>query len=620
MAASPPHRHAHSGCICSWAAGLISDEATAKFAEQLALPTDNTLRLRGGIPPPPPDGNEVRTIVLGKVWTADAGRPWAEAVAISLAGKILGVGGKDEIVGKFGSGGFVEVVDLGDKYVGPGFFEPHMHPTMGGIIHETTVDLYPFTVSSAADAVARLAARAAEMDAQGLSDDAWCLGNGYDEALTPPYRPLTLADLDGIPTKRPIYVTSNTLHTGYCNSKCFEMAGITEESVKGDHEYRRGPDGKLTGVIVEDAVFNMRKILPLPSPELIISALQGFLTRAAKKGCTTVVDAAMGMKAGSLAGDVGAYLQLVNEARLPCRVGLSPWYTAVGDAVEVMRGGRQAAPGEPVFFGRDELGLVSLHAIKFILDGTNQTATAYQTKPYKVHPDSVGEPNFPDQAKLIELTKAVKEAGFSAMMHANGDAAIDQALDAFSTVFGPAQESEIYTGRGFRRRIEHCTICREDQVARMRALNVSPSFLMQHLLYWGSTYRDKIHGAERAERMDPAGDCIKHNVLWTMHCDNPVTPIQPLQYVETAVVRKNFYDGKVLGPEQCVPVEEAMKAVTINGAIQSGLQDITGSLLVGKSADLVVLAKSPFEVPPDEIKSIPILETWLGGGRMRWDE
>jgi predicted amidohydrolase YtcJ len=110
----------------------------------------------------------------------------------------------------------------------------------------------------------------------------------------------------------------------------------------------------------------------------------------------------------------------------------------------------------------------------------------------------------------------------------------------------------------------------------------------------------------------------KHGLTWNVHSDTPVVPIQPQRDWQVMVDRKTE-SGKIFSPEQAVSREEALKALTINGAIAIGLDKVTGSLEVGKYADLVVLDGDPFEVPTEELGSIPIKETWLVGKRKQWD-
>lgn len=385
----------------------------------LKLPTNTTLRLRGGTGENDGDATETnpkapKTLVKGGTWTADDKNPTADAILIAVDGTILAVGKEADVV-KAAGGAAVETVDLAGKFISPAFFEPHMHPTIGGVIHETSVDVYPFSVKDVDDVLAKLAARCKELDDAKEPETTWLTANGYDQALTPPYRAITRYELDTISTTRPIFITSNTLHTGYANTKAMDVVGISEE--KHTHsDYRRGEDGKLNGVFVEAALWGFQAAQPPAGPELVLKALHGFLTRAARKGCATVIDAAMGFRKGTLRGDLAAYMQLAREGRLPCRVGLSPVFSSLDDTVEMIKEGKQEFAGGPVYFDIEGVprGMLSIHAIKFVLDGTNQTATAYQTKPYKIH-SGVGEANY-ETEELRKMVKAVKEAGLSTMM------------------------------------------------------------------------------------------------------------------------------------------------------------------------------------------------------------
>jgi len=138
---------------------------------------------------------------------------------------------------------------------------------------------------------------------------------------------------------------------------------------------------------------------------------------------------------------------------------------------------------------------------------------------------------------------------------------------------------------------------------------------MGHVYYWGAAFRDYILGNPRAERIDPVADDAAHDLVFSFHSDSPVTDVNPLLYVQTAVTRKLYQSQDVLGPAQCVDLETALKGVTINAARHCMLGDITGSLEVGKSADFVLLEKDPRQVAPDEISNIRICGTWLAGKR-----
>ena len=135
-----------------------------------------------------------------------------------------------------------------------------------------------------------------------------------------------------------------------------------------------------------------------------------------------------------------------------------------------------------------------------------------------------------------------------------------------------------------------------DQLKRMKRLGVQPSFLMNHVSFWGAAYRDQLFGPPRSERMDAAGDCVREGLPFTLHTDAPCSTLGTLRLIQTAVTRKCLTDGSV-----------------VNAAAQIGLAEKLGTLESGKLADLVLLDANPYTVSPDKIMSINVIETWVGG-------
>ena len=148
---------------------------------------------------------------------------------------------------------------------------------------------------------------------------------------------------------------------------------------------------------------------------------------------------------------------------------------------------------------------------------------------------------------------------------------------------------------------------------RMKKIGVQPSFLMNHLRLYGAAFRDDIFGPERANNPDPAGWCVKTGVPFSLHTDSPCSPLGSLALVESAVTRRCIVDNSILGKDQAVTVDQALKAVTIDAAKQCGMGDRIGSLEKGKEADFVILEDNPYKVDPDTISKIKISETWVGG-------
>jgi predicted amidohydrolase YtcJ len=211
--------------------------------------------------------------------------------------------------------------------------------------------------------------------------------------------------------------------------------------------------------------------------------------------------------------------------------------------------------------------------------------------------------------EMKAMVAAVKADGWPVSIHANGDAALDNALEAIEAVYGTNSAMGV-------NRIEHCTITRPEQIERMAKLGVQPSFLMNHVYFYGAAYRDSLFGPERANRMDPAADCVRLGLPFTLHTDAPCSNIGTLQLVQTAITRKCSVDGSVVGAEQAVSLTEALKAVTVYAAGQIGMHDRLGTLEAGKEADLTILEGDPYKVDPDKIIDIKVSETWVSGKKM----
>ena len=249
--------------------------------------------------------------------------------------------------------------------------------------------------------------------------------------------------------------------------------------------------------------------------------------------------------------------------------------------------------------------MFTLYGVKIVGDGSDQTETGAQTQPY-LHSTDKGNPNYgPDLLK--KMVAEVKAMGMPVQIHCNGDYAQDIALDAIEAAYGSAPSP-----LGINR-IEHSTMARADQIKRMKKLGVQPSFLMNHVRLYGAAYRDDIFGPERAMNTDPAGWCIKEGLPFTLHTDSPCSPLGSLNLIETAVTRRCIIDNSVIGKDQAITVDQALRAVTIDAAKQCGMGDRIGSLEKGKEADITILEGNPYKVDPLQISKIKVSETWVAG-------
>ncbi len=387
------------------------------------------------------------------------------------------------------------------------------------------------------------------------------------------------------------------MHTATGNSAAFKAAKIGEDvgALPGGGHFGRDNDGKLDGMIYEESALKPFLVGLTITPQVAGRATLDWLKLNAKAGNTTVHEAGVLVFGNLLQG----YERVATDS--PTRASISLMYDSMAQADSYKKYGAPGAVATQV-----PGTLFSLYAIKIVGDGSNQVKTAAQTLPY-LNTQDKGKPNY-DAAQLHEMTSKVHGAGWPVSIHANGDATLDLALDTIESVYGPNPPTGV-------NRIEHCTITRPDQIARMAKLGVQPSFLMNHVYFYGAAYRDDLFGPERAGRMDAAADCVRAGLPFTIHTDAPCSNVGTLQLIQTAVTRVCSVDGSVVGANQAVSVDEAIKAVTINAAGQIGMHDRIGTLEKGKEADLVILDSNPYKVDPHKIMSIGVTETWVAGKR-----
>jgi predicted amidohydrolase YtcJ len=254
-----------------------------------------------------------------------------------------------------------------------------------------------------------------------------------------------------------------------------------------------------------------------------------------------------------------------------------------------------------------------VQAINFWLDGSTQGFTAAVKEPYLDQPNNLGILNYESDEKLLGLLVPFLKTGWQLILHSNGDQATDQALRMLKAAFNavPNRNREIV------HRLEHVNVVSKDQLVQAVELGLGVSHLIAHVRNWGAAFRDYVLGQQRGQRIDPTRDDVDVGVIYSFHSDSPISPVNPLQYVDTAAARLIDATGEVLGGEQTVSLEEAWRGVTINPARQIGLAAEIGSLEVGKRADFVVLGKGPRLVQPGHLhEELEVLETWVAGWKI----
>jgi predicted amidohydrolase YtcJ len=513
------------------------------------------------------------------------GTATAEALAVR-GSKILALGAEDTVAGLKSKD--TRIVDLDGRVMMPGFIDPHNHTVLSGLILELLTDVGYTQFPTRAKVIATLQAMAAE-----TPSGQWISCSNFDNLLQG--GDLSRDELDGVSTSHPIYIWYTNGHDACVNSVALKLAGIPENigTLPGGGHFGRDDKGRLNGLVYEESALLKFVPLALPkiTPELAIKAVGDFLRSAAATGNTTLHEP------GTLRSEwIAEFARLSPHGA--CRTSASLMY---GD----MKG---YEPYRSLGVGPKATqlpnSLFSLYGVKIVADGSNQTETGAQTVPY-LGTHNKGTPNF-DAQQMKQMVAKVKAAGLPVQIHCNGDYTIDISLDAIEAAYGSS------TALGISR-IEHATIARPDQILRMKKLNVQPSFLMNHVRFYGAAYRDQIFGPERTAFTDSAGACVKAGVPFTLHTDSPCSPLGALPLVSTAVTRKCVIDGSTISADQAVTLDDALRAVTINAAHQIGLGDQIGSLETGKEADLVILETDPHRTDPEKLGDIKISETWVAG-------
>jgi predicted amidohydrolase YtcJ len=524
--------------------------------------------------------------VGGPVLTMDASDRIVDALGVE-GDRIAAVGAKDEVLAWAGAG--ARVVDLAGRALLPGFIDAHGHFPGAGIpaIYEDLNSPPIGDVRTIDDVVLRLGARAAHAEA-----GEWIVGWSYDDTLLAERRHPTRADLDRASTRHPIVAWHVSGHLGTVNSLALERLGI--DAARADPEggrIRRDARGEPDGVLEENALELVNAALPAPGLRQSLAILREATRRYLSAGVTTA------QNGYTEAAHMQALLWASRLRLFPLRVVLWP-------RAEVAE---QIVDGE-LDFDPPADGRVRLGAVKLIDDGSIQGYTGYLSHPYHVPPGDDpayrGYPRIPRE-ELIRQVGRFHRAGWQVAVHGNGDAAIDDVLDAFEA----AQRED--PREDARHVVIHAQMARDDQLDRMQALGVIPSFFVLHTFYWGDRHRDIFLGPKRAARISPTRAADVRGLRFTLHADSPVVPMEPLRIVWAAVNRRTT-SGRELGPEQRISPLRALRAVTADAARQHFQEDRVGSLEPGKLADLVVLSRSPLE-DPAHIDEIRVLETIIGG-------
>jgi predicted amidohydrolase YtcJ len=531
----------------------------------------------------PAEGNMADLVLInGKVWTGDAARPWAESVAVR-GGTIFAVGMAAELEGLAASAG--KRVDLGGALVLPGFIDSHTHFLAGGFALKS---IQLRDAGSRGEFVARIAAKARE-----LGPGRWILNGDWDHQQFSPVELPRKDWFDAVTPDNPVCVNRFDGHMIVANSLALHLAGVTKDTpAPPGGEIEKDPaTGEPTGILRDAAMDLVYNRIPDPSFEEKLEAAEASVRHAAENGVTSVHEMAD-------AASFEVFQELARRGRLTTRIYL---YVPITEIETVARLKLKSPFGHPY---------LRLAGLKGFVDGSLGSATAYFFEPYSDDPTTSGilvGQMFPEgimEKRILEADRA----GLQLAIHAIGDRAVSLLLDMYERAVaanGP---------RDRRWRIEHAQHLRPADIARFGRLGLVAAVQPYHAIDDGRWAETKI-GPERAkttyafESLRRAGAVLAFGSDWT------VAPLSPILGIHAAVTRRTL-DGKMPGgwvPAEKVSVEESVRAYTVNGAWVEFAETVKGSIGAGKLADLVVLDRDIFAVPPEEIATAKVRMTVVDG-------
>jgi len=527
----------------------------------------------------------------GFVYTMDATRSAAEVVAVR-DGRIVYVGTPSGAQALRGSA--TRVVDLSGRMVLPGFHDAHVHPVSGGMeLAQCNLNGLK-TKEEIFTAIRRYA--------ESHPKDPWILGGGWDLPIFPAANP-SRQELDAIVSDRPALISASDGHSTWANTKALELARVTRETPDPPNgRIERDSAGNPSGTLRETAGGLVEKIVPEPTAAEYDEGLRRGLEMARRFGITSLIEANAGQEILSAYGRAEK-----SEGGLPARI-------LVSLSVNTSKGPEQVAElsRRRSAFTR---GHLRASAAKIFADGVIEANTAALLEPYLDKPGDRGKARLEPEA-FARLATALDREEFQIHIHAIGDRAVRMSLDALEAARranGP---------RDARPLLAHIELIDPRDIPRFRRLGVVADF--QPLWAWADPYIVDLTipklGPERSRWIYPIGSVAAAGAVVAGGSDWSVSSMNPLDAIETAVTRRELgASGAAFLPEERISLPEALAAYTIAGAYAAFEEKETGSIEVGKAADLIVLDRNLFEVPPEKIHEAKVLWTLLEG-REIWRE
>jgi predicted amidohydrolase YtcJ len=513
-----------------------------------------------------------------RIWTADSANPAATALAMKDS-TIIYVGNDYDQY----KGANTQLIDIQGKMIVPGFIDNHTH-FLGGGYQLSSVNLR--NVKSTREFITTL-----HQYTTTLTDNRWILGGDWDHEAWGGELPRK-EWMDSVTGNHPVFLSRYDGHMALANSIALKLAGIDKKAVSPPGgEIVKDASGNPTGILRDEAMNLVYKIIPDPSVSVLDESLQRAIQHALEHGLTQVHD--MSSYGGWL--DLATYQRAYANHRLDLRIySFVPIHTWEKLNAFVKQNG----------WGND---MLRWGGLKGFVDGSLGSTTAWFYQPYLDAPKSTGL-QVTDTNLLRQWVIEADSAGLHIATHAIGDRANDWILGVY-------EEAENKNGNKDRRfRVEHAQHLTAYAISRFSQLHVIPSMQPYHAIDDGKWAAKRLDSS-RLKRTYAFKTLLSTGANLTFGSDWTVAPLDPIAGIYAAVTRRTLDDKNPNGwyPEEKISVEDALKCYTVNNAYAGFQENKLGKLKAGMLADFVVLSDNLFSIAPEKIRDIKVLRTIVNG-------
>ena len=500
------------------------------------------------------------------------------------AGKVLEVGDGAQLRKKYPN---AALVDGHGKTLLPGLIDAHGHVFDLGA---ETMEIQLEETRSLSEAQARIRAYAA-----ANAQRPWLLGAGWNQVIWKLGRFPLASELDAVVADKPVVLDRVDGHAKWLNTRALQAAGITKDTLDPPGgRIERDAAGSPSGVLVDKAMLLVEKVIPQPSAADLRDALKAALSHMSSVGLTGVGDA------GINAAQADVYRQMADEGQLTVRI-----YAMIRDTGADFR--TLSAQGPLIGYAHDTL---NIRAVKLFADGALGSRGAALLAPYSDMPTQHGLLFMSEPEMQARIETALK-AGYQVNIHAIGDAANHQVLDAFEGAY------KNVGGRELRNRIEHAQVVTLADIPRFKQLDLIASMQPTHATSDKNMAEDRI-GAARLKGAYAWRAFLDQGTRIAGGSDFPVESDNPFFGLHAAVTRTDHSNQPPGGwhPEQAMTLLEAFRAFTQDAAYAEHQENTSGSLEPGKWADFILIDRDLFKIPAADIWKVKVEQTWLAGRRV----